>query len=738
MSNKYLEMNDLLNNIDNEQKFVKYINNQKSKQQIYNLKSYIPRLWEYYLSGNSIISDKYFDIITQHIKKFDNNFDETIRHIEYKNKEKLPLYLGSINKIHKKINQKSSYINNELNKFSKIYNSTHFILTEKLDGVSCLIYFDRKNKNINLYTKGDSLYGTNISYIKHIIFNNDIKSKLNNILKSQQFTQIIAIRGELIIKKQIFSVENKICKIQNKKLYKDTRSMIVGLINNKKISQDKLRLKKNIDFIAYELIKSTHKQLTKQEQLNFFIHHKFNIPKFKLIEKNYLTEININNDYYSFKNNSEYDIDGIILEHNIDYVRDNKKNPNYLKAFKIQDNTYESIITNIKWKLGKYNKLTPVIIFNPVQINNRIITKASGHNIKFLMDKSIYINSHINILLSGDIIPYIVSTKKNTKNIEKDFNIPPNSIIKDGNLYIQLKNISNDYIFKQLNVDISRFFSYIKIKFWGLQTTSKILNHLINNSKFFIEIKNKINKLSEHTQQYFIEYSKIKINIIIQLLNIQLKEHIKDSINNIKGFSTKITNKLITSLYKIKGTLNIPELLGSLNIFGQGISIKLLTNIYNQDKKFLEKSKQELLKIKGISEITINKILKNKILAQFCIFSFKKYFTKTSNLNKDCKSKHKEISHKRYLKNYIFSSTGKLKNFTRSKLEKYIKDNGGTFNNSLSKNTDYLIIDNSLVNKNSSKYLKAIKLGIKIISICNIKTINQKNIINKSIEISNK
>jgi NAD-dependent DNA ligase len=151
----------------------------------------------YYNTPDSIISDEIYDTLIDILKNKYPNSNILIKSgaVSKNNKFKLDYWLGSMNKI--KPDTK------ELNIWKKKYNSPYYF-SDKLDGVSALlIYNDNK---ISMYTRGDGFQGTNISNLSNYLTlppYNDIYNycKLNKIKGNKN---LIAFRGELIIKKKIF------------------------------------------------------------------------------------------------------------------------------------------------------------------------------------------------------------------------------------------------------------------------------------------------------------------------------------------------------------------------------------------------------------------------------------------------------------------------------------------------------------------------------------------------------
>jgi len=83
--------------------------------------------------------------------------------------------------------------------------------------------------------------------------------------------------------------------------------------------------------------------------------------------------------------------------------------PNYSIALKPKDKKYISKVIDIKWQTGRTGKVCPVVIMDPIEIDGAIVSRASGHNAKMVIDTGIEVGKDIEVVRSGSVIPYIVS-----------------------------------------------------------------------------------------------------------------------------------------------------------------------------------------------------------------------------------------------------------------------------------------------------------------------------------------
>jgi len=186
----------------------------------------------------SLLKDDIYDIIKDYIRKKYPK-DPYLKRVgaDVDNKVLLPYYMGSQNKI------KDS--EEEITKYKKQFKGP-YIISDKLDGVSCLIVYKRKegvagiknNFDIKLYTRGNGTYGQDISHL--LTYINGFP-ELSNIVGDY-----LAIRGELIISKDNW--EKLRAQGENGA---NPRNTVSGAINSKTLNKKVLNA---IDFVCYTLI----------------------------------------------------------------------------------------------------------------------------------------------------------------------------------------------------------------------------------------------------------------------------------------------------------------------------------------------------------------------------------------------------------------------------------------------------------------------------------------------------
>jgi NAD-dependent DNA ligase len=591
--------------------------------------------YDYYIKGKSHLSDELYDFVKNELKNREPN-NPLIDNIGVSKvyKTKLPHHMGSMDKI--KSGDKS--IINWLKKF----NGNGYTISDKLDGISAL--YVKNEEGEKLYTRGDGKTGKDISYLIKFI-----KGLNKNTINT-------SIRGELIISKKNFK------KIKSDDKVMNVRNIVSGVINSKKPN---LQFLKYIRFISYEVIIPDN--LTSKEQFKFLNDQKF-LTTFNIYKENIDNE-SLSKLLEERRENSDYDIDGIIVTDNNFHKRNVDGNPKYSFAFKniFTLNKIEVMVLNIEWNITKDKYLQPVVTFEPIEINGVMVKRATGKNAKFIKDNNIGPGSKLLIVRRGDVIPHIeevLSDSDTGKPQMPEYDYEWNKteveiVLKD--------NINNKELVKI--TDIKNMENFVKkMEFDGI--SSGIITQLYNSG----------------------------INTIYKFINITKKQLL-----NIEGIKEKKANNIIASIESTMKELDCIKLMMASNTFGRGFGLKKLELIMDniKDKNFEKKpTLDELIKIKGVERTTAEKFIEN----------IDKYldFIKINKIECNFKEKQKIIDNPELKINVVFTG------FRDNELEEFIKLNGGSIKTSISSNIDYLIIKDS--DTTSSKIKKAKELNVKIIT----------------------
>ena len=609
---------------------------------------------KYYNTMKSVISDPIYDMLIDFLK-LKSSKSKVLKNIgakvKSKNKVSLDYHLGSMDKIKPPSNQ--------LEVWKKKYQPP-YILTDKLDGISALLVY--KKDNIKMYTRGTSSEGLDIShlikYLENIPNIDTVKEycKKNNLTASRS-DNIIAFRGELLIKEKTFN-DNWADK------FKNARNTVAGLVNSKTINP---QLAADTDLVLYEVV-DPYQQMSRQ--LYIIEDLKFNCVHSKIINKEITFEL-LSEYFKKRRTTSEYMVDGIIITNDSKHRRNTSGNPDYAFAFKdiLEDQKANTKVKSIEWNISKDGYLIPTLLLEPVVISGVEIKRVTGHNAKYIVDNKLGDGAMIELIRSGDVIPYI------------------NKVLKPGKIQLpegkwSWSKTKVDIILDSLNnTDIMKknlyfFFSTLDTKGLGEKV---------------------IDKLYE-----------AKFDTVSKILDLT-KEKLEKA--NINSFKEKTIDNILKAIKKAVSDVMLAKIMTGSNKLGHGLGFERMKQILSNYPNIIEEynlwSKDEFIEnikdIDGWDTKTATLFVNN--FNDFIGFynSIKKYIT----IKKTIKIKTTTITNM----TFVFSS------FRDKELQEMIETMGGKVNSSVSKNTDYLVVkdDTALENK-TEKIKKAEDLGVKIIT----------------------
>jgi len=337
------------------------------------LEEFIEFLDDSYYNENPLLTDNEYDIVKEYKEKKFPSKDTVCKigaPIKGKNKVTLPFEMASMDKIKPD--------SGALSAWTAKYKGP-YLLSCKLDGVSGLYECNQKGE-YKLYTRGDGCVGQNIS---HLI----------DALELPKIPIGMAVRGEFILSKSIFK-EKYSAKFAN------ARNLVSGIVNSKEGAGAK-----DLHFVAYEVIQPLVKP---SQQMNMLKTAHFRVVQNELrplLSNESLSELLVN-----WRTSYEYDIDGVIVTNDDIHPRVSG-NPEYAFAFKmvLSDQLAEAKVVDVLWEASKDGYLKPRVRIEPIKLGGVTIEYATGFNGKFIEENKIGIGALIQMVRSGDVIPYIKS-----------------------------------------------------------------------------------------------------------------------------------------------------------------------------------------------------------------------------------------------------------------------------------------------------------------------------------------
>ena len=597
----------------------------------------------YYGNDSPLMTDGQYDLLKEYVeetypdnkvvKEGHSSCDVTVD----KKKVTLPYEMWSMDKV-----KSEKQINNKLKKYKGPY-----VLSTKMDGISVLYHSEGPFKTQpQLYTRGNGKKGQDITHLLPYL-------KLPNIPG-------VTIRGELIIKKQIFQDKYST-------EFSNPRNFVSGIANSKTLSKKLTQMASDLDFIAYEVINPV---LEPSKQMEYLVKHwgKNKTVKFEIV--NVLDKEILSSYLMKWRDGYKYEIDGIIVTQDNIYPRESK-NPEHAFAFKmvLSDQIVEAIVVDVLWNPSKDGYLKPKIKLQPVKIGGATIEYATAHNAAFVKNNGLGVGSVVQLIRSGDVIPKV---HKMIHKTEPKMPTQYNYSWTSGNVDIKLssEDAENNSVVKTKIIE--EFFKKLEVVGLGYKNVVKLYEAGYNTIEKMVKMK------------------------------------IKD-IEQLPGMGKKSAEKIINSIEDRLTNVELYVMMSASHCFGRGIGERKMKELLTHYPFVLSSKSKDSIKVEKISALKgFNTKTANQIVPY--INNFKKFANQLGVLYKIYDFKlYKKKQHPLHSKKLVVTGT-RDKEFMLK-----IKKLGISLSLSVSKNTDYVIVKS--LNEQTSKTNEAKKLNVSIITV---------------------
>lgn len=613
----------------------------------------------YYNTSNTIMSDKEWDMKLDKLKELEEKTGIILSNspsvnVGYEVKSKLEKVkheypLRSLGKTQDK---------NELNNF---IDNKKVIEMLKLDGLTTdIIYED--GELLEASTRGNGEIGEDITH--------NIKTYVN-VPQTIKYKGRIHIVGESVITHDVFNEINKNGE------YKNPRNLVSGSVRQ---LDSKICAKRKVKFLSYNVFGKDF--ISKEEELKWLEEQGFDVVDYKVV-----SDLDGDIDYLrNIAANKQIPIDGLVFTYDNKAYGESLGNtahhPNHSMAFKFYDEEEETVLREVQWQVGRTGVITPVAIFNPVELDGTEVSKATLHNVSMMKKLKLGLGDKITVYKANQIIPQIRENLTKSDTLE----IPCQCPVCGHKA--KLKESDNAIFLVCENPNCKA------------QLVQKI-KHYCSRDAMNIE------GLSEKTIEKFIE--KEYLNSISDIYTLKDKTVIK----KLEGFGIKSFNKLVENIEKSK-KCKIENFIYALGIPNVGkTTAKTFVDFTPGDNPYI--------KLCNIESLTVEDLLKMKDCGEVVANSIVDWFHNRDNIDLVnsfideisfvIEEKTEIIAKENPLKGMRVYPTGKF-SLKKSELKGKLEELGAIVESGYKKSLDYLIVAND--SSKSSKRDKALKDGVKL------------------------
>lgn len=617
----------------------------------------------YYNTGQPIMSDTEFDNKLEELRQWEDETGIVLSNSPTHNVG--ATVLENIKEVTHKTPMLSLEKCHSTEEIVKFANNHNLVASVKLDGLTVRLTY--KDGDLLLAeSRGNGIVGSDVT--KHVKQFTNVPLHIN-----KEGTYVID--GEALIKLDDFS------EINTNGEYKNSRNLAAGTLSSLDTSVVKDR---KLSWYAWEVVEG-YKDNSFTVSLLEALDLGFDVVPFANLA---LADMPIDEaiDYFLEEAKSQsLPQDGVVFKFDdIKYGKSLGNTSHHFRngiAYKVFNDSIETKLIDIEWNTSKTGLINPVAIFEPVNLNGAITTRATLHNITYIKNMMLGIGDRIRVYRSNMVIPKVHDSIDKSGN----FSIPDKCPICGQPTRIVKENESEVLMCENLDC------------------RGKLLGKLVHAaSRNALDIEN----LSESTIEKFIALK--WLNSIQDIYH--LSDH-KYEMGLLEGFGKKSVEKLLSSIEESRNT-NLEHFLYGLSIplLGKSASKMIAESVDYNFNIFMQQMALTGAKyfkyIPGIGDTLINSL--DNYFEKHCsdILQLSKEFIFESKSNRNTNDS---------LKGLTFVITGSLNHYAnRDELKSEIESYGGKVSGSISSKTSYLI--NNDVNSTSSKNSKAKSLNIPIIS----------------------
>jgi len=550
----------------------------------------------------------------------------------------------------------------DVNEIKKFIGENYFYCSYKLDGLTMVVRY-KNGQFVQAITRGTGLIGEDVTEQAKFISNLPMTIPYKNDLE---------LRGECVISWEQFNKVNETLEEQ----YSHPRNLAAGTLRNFDTNIVKDR---KLSYVVFECVSDLYDEDelfdSKWDELGYLDHLGFETVSRCHGEVDDCVEA-MQPEFYI------YPVDGLIFEYCMkEYSKSLAATSHHegcRMAFKWADSTYETTLLDVEWNTTRTGLISPVAIFEPVDLDGAMTTRATLHNVSIIKQLELGIGDTITVYRSNMVIPKVDEnlTRSNTLTI-------PNKCPCCNHKAI-IKNTENSQVLMCTNPDcsakkIAQFENFVSRKCMNIEGLSSATLELLISNNYISNFKD-IYTLSIHS------------NELAQL----------------PGLGEKSVEKLLQSIEKSR-ECKLENFICALGIPNIGLSAsKTISKYFNGSYVDFSNAISHQFDFTLLDDF--GEVMNDSL--------YDWYDKNKDTMSNVARELYFELPEDIFVTDNPFTEktlvvTGKLNHFTRDSINEKIASIGAKTAGSVSKNTNYLITNEA---SGSSKYKKAMELGIPVIT----------------------
>ncbi len=488
----------------------------------------------------------------------------------------------------------------------------------------------------------------------------------------------LVVRGEAIMLIEDFERLNRQQADAEDKIFANPRNAAAGSLRQ---LDPRITASRPITLLCYQVVEADGPvPSTQWETLHYLRRLGFPVPK-EIARFESLDEVIAYCEGWIPKRDTvPYELDGLVIK--VDDLATQEamgvvgKAPRGAVAFKFPGREATTRILDIGVNVGRTGVLTPYAILEPVRLGGVTIRKATLHNFEDLERKDIRIGDTVTIRRAGDVIPYVVGPMIGARTGNEKVYHMPAVCPSCGEPVVSPEDEVAVYC---INVACP-------------EQRARRIEH-------FAAVMD-IEGLGERTVELLVERGLVKDAADLYTLK-------REALLELEGFAEKSVSNLLAAIEATKKR-PLAQVIGALGIRSVGsVVAQLLAQHYRSVDDLARATLEELQTIPGLGPHTATAIVE-----WFARPHSREFIEKLRRAGVRLEQEAPAAPVAGPLSGKTFVITGTLPTMSREEATRFIEQYGGKVTDSVSRNTDYLVVGES---PGGTKYRRAQQLGTPMI-----------------------
>jgi len=552
-----------------------------------------------------------------------------------------------------------------------------YVTEHKFDGLSMSLQYEG-GVFLRGVTRGDGTTGEdvtlNVRTIRSIPLRVDVM-----VLKKLRVPADFEVRGEIIMTRKAFAELNRQQDEQGGKRFANPRSAAAGAV---RVLDPSITASRRLDFFAYYLLSNGRVPLKRHtEVLDALAKLQFKVLKVSReaeLCRGIEEVIRYCEQWDEKREKLPYEIDGIVIKVNAIALRDElgytAKAPRWAIAYKYPARQETTVVNDIQVQVGRTGVLTPVAILEPVQVGGVTVSRSTLHNLDEVERLGVQIGDTVLIERAGEVIPHVLQVVKEGKN-RRPFHMPARCPVCGRKIH----KAEDEVAYRCVNAACPAKLKESLLHFAG--------RHAMN-----------IDGLGEKIVDQLVDQGMVKDAADLYALKLE-------PLAALERMAEKSAQNLLDEIEASKQN-SLARLIYALGILFVGErTAQLLAEHFGDLEALAKASEEELTEVPEVGPKVAASIAEffSEPANRELIKKFKKAELKFTEERKAPKST------KFAGKTFVF--TGTLAHRSREEAAELVISHGGKTSNSVSKQTDYVVVGADP----GSKHDKAKSLGVTIL-----------------------